>query len=377
MTMFRSLGRKLIRITPAVVWLLAIGGAMMLFSREHRVGSLSGFAEDRSITIAPTELGRVRELRAELHQFVEPGDILVQFDDRDDQLALATMTTDLEHLRKEIESEASKLQFEEAGLDVDSQDLSRRFLTDRESAHVQYLSALATQAGDKGRLNGLLVEEDILEQLYKETSASFRELNAFKTGVQEVRERVRANEENLARMQKAYQEADARWFAHHDRQKIPYDREAVLAPLHVAVQVKEREILELVHRIDEGVRRAPIRGQITALYVGIGDTVVAGNPMLVISPTSTKRVIAYLPESETATVRVGEKLRVLPVAKGREGNRSMEGRIVSVADAIREAPTRFRRMPNLPVWGREVVIRIEGKPGLIPGEAVSINWKAN
>ncbi len=369
--------RGVSRWIPTVVWVGAIGAAVSLYRGEHTVGSVQGFAEDRSITIAPSEVGRVRELRASLHQFVEPGDILVQLDDRECQLRLATLTAELERLRKDIDAERSQLAMSQTDLELTEEDLSRRLLTDRESAHIQYLSMMAIQAGDQARLNGLMVEEDILNQLLHKKDASFREVNNFKTEIDAVRARLKSNEDNLARMHKAFRDADLRWYMHHEQQKMPYDRDAVLAPLHVAVQVKEHEILELVHRIDENVRRSPIHGQVTALYAGSGDTVNAGDPILVVSPTSTRRVIAFVSEAEAGRVRVGAPMRIHPAARSPDGRRAMDGEIVSVADTIREAPERFRRMPNIPVWGREIVIRIDGDAMLIPGESVSINWQRN
>ncbi len=366
-----TLRRSFKRYAPPVIWGLAVIAAITMYPRRLSPGAFLGYAEDRSIVMTNIEPGMVRELGAGLHEFVEPGDVLVRMDDRGERLELVTLTTDLERLRKEVDAERSKLELDVANIEFNEIDLSRRLLTDRESAHIQYLSALVTQASDQSLLNGLLVELDILNRLFEKEQASFRELNNFETQVETVRTRIETNKENIARMLQVFQDADRRWFTYSDRQELPIDYESVLTPIRLAADVREREIAELTYRMDQCILRSPIHGQVTALFVQSGDRVMSGDPLLVISPVRTDRVVAYLPENQAALASLGSSVRLYPVSSGPDGPRKIEGTVQSISDAIRETPLRHRKVPNWPVWGREVIIST-GNETLLPGEAVSL-----
>lgn len=358
-----------------MVWIVALGAAAFLYSRRSMTGSLVGYAEERSVTVAHLEPGMVREMRIELHQSVEPGQLLAKMDDRDDRLHLNTISTDLKRLEREVEAERIRLGMEESSAELNSEDLARRLLVDREEAHIQYLVQIVQRAGDQATLDGTLVEYDILKGLFEGEQANFREVNLMKTQVDTLRARIHKNDEALERMKKAFKEADERWFSFTDRQQQPIDYESVLTPIRMAADVREKEIEELIFRIDQHVLRAPVRGQVTAVFVEPGDRVLAGEPLITISPTATDRVVAFLPEDRTRIVYLGEPVRVFPIGGGLAGRQGMQGKVLSVADAVTEAPARFRKMPTWPVWGREVIVALSDEVTLMPGEAVSLRFE--
>lgn len=360
---------------PIAVWLLALAAVLVLYSRRSNTGSVVAYGEERSITIAHLEPGMVRELRVELHQIVEPGELLAKMDDRADRLRLSTISKDLERLKYEVEAERSQIEMAQASADLDARDLARRLLVDRESAHIQHMVQIIERAGDQATLDGTLVEYNIMKRLYEEDQANFRELNLMKTQVDALRARVKTADEALERMKKAFKEADERWFAFTDAQQDPVDYESVLTPIRLAADVREREIRELVFRIDQYVIRSPARGQITAIYVEPGDRVLAGEPLVNISPTATNRVVAFLPPERSKFVYLGEPVRVFPVAATNEQSRQVQGAVLSVADAITEAPIRFRKMPSWPIWGREVIVTLSNDATLMPGEAVTLRFE--
>lgn len=367
----RGIRQNIKRAAPGIVWVLAVIAAISIHPRRLTTGNVIGYAEDLSVTVTHTEPSVVRELAARLHEIVEPGDILIRLDDREERLAIQAIAADIDRLRNEVEAERAKLELEVANVELNSADLARRFLTDREAAHIQYLSSLVTQASDQALLNAMLVEYDILKRLYDTDQAAFRELNTFETQMEPVRARVKENKQNVERMLQAFKDADKRWFDFADRQEVPVNYESVLTPVRLAADVRECELKQLAFRIDQRVLRSPIHGQVTAMYVRNGDRVMAGTPLMVVSPVRSNRVVAYLPENQIAFVSVGDPVRLYPASATSDGPRSFEGKIHSVADAVREAPLRFRRMPTWPVWGREVVIQMSSN-SLLPGEAVSL-----
>lgn len=357
---------------PIVVWIAAIVVALGLARRISHTGPLTGYAEDRTVTLVNLSSGMVRDVRPRLHEEVQEGEIVARLDDTADTLHLRTLQVDVKRLQSEVEAEAAKLAMDASREDTSERDLSRRFMVDRESAHIQYLNQLLTDANDRALLNGAIFEYEIVKDLMDKKTASARELNRVRTDMESLRARIDENKPTIARMKLAFDDADMRWHNYNKQKKDPVDYEPVLTTARLAADVREREIAEVVHRIDQHVVRAPIRGQVTALYADAGDSVIAGGPLMAISPTLTSRVIAYLPESGVASVRVGERMRVTPVASTAGGRRTYSGKIVSMADVVAEAPVRYRRAPQWPMWGRAVVILLDSGAALMPGEAVTL-----
>lgn len=118
--------------------------------------------------------------------------------------------------------------------------------------------------------------------------------------------------------------------------------------------------------------RASVNGQVTSLSAVPGDHVPPGSPLVVISPESTSHVVAYVPESLIGAVQVGRAVTVHRAAATAADQRGRPGTIVRLSAVVAEAPHRFRAIPTRPVWGRGMVVALDGGMTLIPGEAVTI-----
>ena len=114
-------------------------------------------------------------------------------------------------------------------------------------------------------------------------------------------------------------------------------------------------------------------GQVTALVAHAGDSIDAGQVLVRISPATANRVLAYLPEQAALTVSEGATVSVACVAAGDGGTRVFPGTVERISAAVDEAPSRFRRIPTYPVWGRGLVVALADDARLMPGEAVTIS----
>ncbi|UCE58160.1 MAG: HlyD family efflux transporter periplasmic adaptor subunit [Phycisphaerales bacterium] len=368
----RGARRKLIAAVPVVIWLLAIAATFQLYQRASFVGTVVGFADDQPVTLADLEPGIVRKVHVQLHDLVVHGQMVVTMDDRQERIELRAVEEDSERLRAEVLAEEARLSASNAGAIADVDDLARRFSIDRESAHVDYLSQLVQDAWDRILLRGARVEYDIVRSLHEDGNASLRELNDIQTEMDSLKAVVDENVAVLERKKRAFQEADQRWgsFLEHGDVAIPY--EPVLTPLRLAIDVRQRDIEEIVLRIDAHVLRATTDGQVTALLAHAGDRVQAGSPLVTISPTATNLAVAYLPEQMTLSAQVGAPVSVSCLATTGRGRRDYTGVVVSLSATVTEAPLRYRQMPTYPVWGRGMLVALDDDARLIPGESVRI-----
>ncbi len=370
----KCMRRWLVAITPAVVWFLAIGVSLTLYFRVGAQGIVVGFADCKPVKLAHLESGVIREVYVELHDQVLRGQALLALDDQEERIQLAGIETDIQRLRAEVAAEQARLTVDNNRAEADVEDLARRFSVDRETAHIEYLTQYAVDARERIELRGLLVEYEIIKDLYENGQAQFREINDIETEVLALQTRIEKNEKTLERLKQAFDDTDRRLFSFKQRGDVAAPYDPVLTPLRLAVDVRQHDLEEIVRRIDRHVLRAPQDGQVTALLAGAGDSVIPGESLVEISPNQTNRVSAYLPENMALSARVGASVFVHCVAAANGVRREYPGTIESLSATVNEAPQRYRTIPNRPVWGRQLVASIDQDVQLLPGEAVTLSF---
>ena len=370
----RAARRRVIAVVPAVVWLLTIVVALQLYQRPGAVPTMRGHAEDAPVRLAHFEPGVVRGVHVELYEQVTRGQVLLTMDDREERNQLAAIERDVARLSAEITAERARLQADNARATAYYVDLVRRFAIDREAAHIDYLAQLVEDVRDRILLRGSLVEYDIVPTLYDEGQAALRELNDIETQADALEATIKENVAVIARKKEAFEESDRRWIQYVEHESVEMSYDPVLTPLRLAVDVRERDLEEVVRRIDAHVLRSPIEGQVTGLLAHAGDNVGADPtlPLVTISPTSTNLVVAYLPERTALAAEVGTPVSVRCLATAAGRRRQYPGTVVSVSATVTEAPPRYRPTPTYPVWNRGLVVALNNGVRLIPGEAVTI-----
>ena len=357
------------------VWILAIAGAWHLHLRVAATGTITGFADDQPVRIAHLEPGVVRVVHVRLYDAVAGGQILVSMDDRQERIQLATVEQDIERLRAEIVAAEARLSADNARAQADVDDLERRFAVDRERARIDHLSQIVVDARNRIDLRGKTIELEITRDLQDKGASTWRELNDIQTEVDSLQAAISMNVDVLDRLQEAYREADRRWDRYRTRADVVTTYDPVLTPLRLAIDVRSNDLDEIVRRIDTHVLRAPIDGQVTAMSAHPGDYVQAGATLATISPITTNRVTAYLPEQLARSTRVGAPVTVYRLASVERQGRGFPGTIVGLSATVSEAPLRHRRIPTYPVWGRGLTVSLNGDAHLIPGEAVTLSLR--
>ena len=101
--------RRVIAALPVVVWVLAIAVAYRLHQRAGVVGTVTGFANDRPVTLAHLEPGVVQKVHVRLYDEVARGRVLVTMDDRQERVRLAAIEKEIERLRAEVTAERARV----------------------------------------------------------------------------------------------------------------------------------------------------------------------------------------------------------------------------------------------------------------------------
>lgn len=106
-----------------------------------------------------------------------------------------------------------------------------------------------------------------------------------------------------------------------------------------------------------------------------GEKVSSFNPILTLARKSPTMVRGYINEKIYTSVGVGDMVEITSQVNGQK----IPGKIVGMSSRIVPFPVRLLKAPEMPMYGREVMIRLPQDNGLLLGEKVSIaempGWK--
>ena len=114
---------------------------------------------------------------------------------------------------------------------------------------------------------------------------------------------------------------------------------------------------------------APIAGIIGSISFSPGELVSSFTPIMTINSKTPSFVIGYIHENSAQMIGLGDEVNVL-----RESTREdpITGSVVGVGSRIVEYPIRLRKNPDMPLWGREVQIKIPKDNNMLLGEKLII-----
>lgn len=106
-----------------------------------------------------------------------------------------------------------------------------------------------------------------------------------------------------------------------------------------------------------------------------GEKVSSFNPILTLARKAPTMVRGYINEKIYTSVGVGDMVEITSQVNGQK----IPGKIVGMSSRIVPFPVRLLKTPEMPMYGREVMIRLPQDNGLLLGEKVSIaempGWK--
>jgi len=110
-------------------------------------------------------------------------------------------------------------------------------------------------------------------------------------------------------------------------------------------------------------------GLIANVNVTVGEKISPFAPMLTLTAHTPTLVSGYIHEKVYNRVAMGDSVTV--TSSGERGGK-VRGIVVGVGSRIVAFPVRLRKVPELVIWGREVMVRIPATNPFLLGEMVSI-----
>jgi multidrug resistance efflux pump len=315
----------------AVVW-----GTLRDVGAEGR-----GYGFAPPVRVAALETGLVQEIAVDLHQVVEPGDIVVKMDPAPLQDERAVVSARL--------LAAQEIAASETANDV------RRFAEGVEGVMVDQ-ARLSTQVQEDRALLANLQERLSIElDLANSGASSDQAVEEWRRQIRVVEARIRAGSSALAVVNEAANAARERTSTLPVG--TPTERWEVVAA------AKELDAID--GRIDRMNLRSAVSGQVTQIYRTAGEVVPAGEPVLEVRSLGTRDVVAFLQPGEVGGLQQGDKATVR-----RATGQVVSGRLVSVGSGPQPLPEALWHNPQSPEYAVPVRIELDGEVG--PDEPVVV-----
>jgi multidrug resistance efflux pump len=363
----------------------------MLFHHRSQRFEVLGIAQGQVRQVAATCAGRLKNVPVELFQKVKKGDpvavIDTVLDDEHLEAELATTRAEIERLMAELAATQDSLTAEAANMETDRIAAQRRFYVDVENARLGVLELKTLLETDRIMLEDLRLNTKIFasQSALDANDTTYYEWRKMKVEHEALAKKIEENERLLSQAEGDFEQAQQRRDEFAQRQPQHPSVDGALDVIREAIKVQEQLVEQLLARSEPLVLKAPIDGVVSQILrrpvrrtgEGVvrqmlkrsGETIMAGEPILTISSIRPSEIIAYVSEEQLVWIQEGVEVEVLketdPVRIGRS-------RVTYFGPIMEVMPQRLWIVPDIPQWGRPMLIEIPPGLKLIPGEIVGI-----
>ncbi|MFI5179081.1 MAG: efflux RND transporter periplasmic adaptor subunit [Vicinamibacterales bacterium] len=375
-------------VLAGLVVLVAAGGYITWRSLSPRESTDDAQVAGHVSPVAARVNGPVIAIRVQDNQAVKAGDVLVDIDPRDYELAVqkaeadlaaaqaaaraaqtgvpitsTTSTSELKAAETGTANAAAMLKAAEREVDA-----SRAKVEAAKARREEALANATRAAQDLSRLKTLVDKDEISKQMYDAAVATDASARAA----------VANADASIAEAEANYQGAEARRVQATGALTQAQDQATVAgtAPQQIAltkaravnadaqVQQAEATLAQATLNLERTAVRAPANGVISRRAVEVGQVVQAGQPLLAVTSLSDVWVVANFKETQLHAMRAGQPAEVSVDAYG---GRRYHGKVDSIAAATGAT---FSLLPPDNATGNfvKVVQRVPVKIVLDPGQ---------
>ena len=378
-----------VHFLPLIVWLGTLAVVVALFShRSHRY-EIVGFAQGPIHRVAATCDGRLTALTVELFDEVKKGQVLAVLNSVPDnenpqdviQAQTDTIVAEIDRLRAEWDATKERLLGAAAGMETDAVVNARRFALDVEDKNFRVQELDTRIRADKVELKRLKLDRQIfvVGGRLDANDMALYELKRLESDYDAAVKRIADNEALLALAREDLKRAEDRReaFAEQDIQDPEMTAASVLVDKSIEVQKKRMSELQVELAALAPVElKAPFDGVVSLVQHNPGEAILTGEPILTIAKREPDNIVAYATEEQAARVSRNMKVQLIDrnnIDKNmRRRTLMVESRVVYVGPTVEQMPARLWRNPNMPQWGRPILIEIPPNMKLVPGAMVGI-----
>jgi multidrug resistance efflux pump len=333
----RILGPLAAVAAAGLFWILSHGGASPALS-------VRGYAEVIDHPVASLQTGRIVSVKVALGQHVKVGDVLATMDSRE----------------LDIKLETARVALAQSNAELAAQEVSARAAVARAELLVVRLKGSATR--DQAALAEVKQQLGRLQKLADEQLVQ----------VQEV-ERAKLQEAQLSASVSMYDAAVQQRQGGLGRGMTSgattLDVGRLVAPYREAVRLREEAVKLGALALEEATIRSRVEGTVSLIVFREGDIVPAGTEILRVATGRPGVILCFMPERSVEKVWPGMTAHLRTTGAF---DSSFVGHVTEISPELEEVPIRARLSPNVPAWGRRVLIEGTPKRPLVLGEALHV-----
>lgn len=369
----QRLRRARFSLFPVLIFAVAVALTVVLWGRRNAAPNATGAVDAVRYDVASEIDGwLVWESPQPLDLFdtVTAGEPVARLDDGPTRQALAALEAALAQARQEVVAAEAELRLDDELRQQDRVIESRRLALDVEDIRLTVLDHKAELQAERIHLQRREEQMTLAKRLWDGGAATELEYLAAKLERDVVAEHIKGLELLVSEAQTQFAAAQERAASLPEAAKA--DVAAALGPLREAAAAQEALVRELEQRVASLVIRAPVTGQITAVWRRPGQSVRRGDPIITISDPVARRVISY--------VRADQRLEPEPgmavIVRSRSNpSKVHRGRVTQVGAQVELVPLQHQRVPNVFEWGQAVGIDLPPDTTFRPGEMVDLSIK--
>ncbi len=391
--------RLRLHLLPILVWLGAVLCVIGLFTRRSQRFEIVGMARSPVVHVSVNCPAKLKTISVQLFEKVKKGQTVAIVDTVLDneqprvelQTQLDAILAEIEHLSAQLVPTQETLLAEKSDRVIDRIARMRTFDIDIENARIQILSLRSQIASDQIVLEDLASEVKITHDLVEQKAIAPVEQEKAQIQYNALAKKIEENEKLLDQaesdLEQAWQRRDE--YAKNNPFNPSVDGALEVIRKQIAVQdrlmkgvlaqldaLKARESLEIKAPIDGVV--IPVQHQTNETItlrpgekiIGQpGEVVTAGEPILAIAEEIPGEIIAYIGERLLGELEENMSVEII---KERVPPQIAKSLITQIGPTMELMPERMWLNPNIPQWGRPVLIEVPKGLELVPGEMVGI-----
>ena len=333
-----------IKSLPPLFFLLLCIACGLLWQSAVLQGGFLGVAEGSRSVVTALQPGVLGTLQTEAYDRVKAGQPLAEFNPFEPRVELDLLNSEVQLARLQWEPTAH----EEYGFSADRLLLEiHRLRTEEAVAQVN----LARAENDVKRNQPLFQEKLVSEEIF-DLSNKTRDL--YRAEIETKRQAIQALE---ARFQEITRQSTANEGQIGKQERLA----SLLGNLHTASNLIGRKTLT-----------APIDGLVAAIYRRPGESVLAGEPLLLINSEWSTRVVGYLRQPYPFTPEIGQRVRVTTQERR---TRQVDGVLVQIGAQVESITNTLAMLPQgkLIDAGLPLVVDLPADARIRPGEVVSLS----
>jgi len=359
------------RTLPLIVWSVCAVLCVVLLTNRARSFQYIGLAQAPQYEVSASATGTIDTLVVALFQDVQAGEVVATLDERPVLAAIATSNAMITKLQADLGSaRAQMFSGSGSGLADYNADL-RRFQIDEEDRRLEALSLRVVIESDEVERTRLWLDVERKRQLLVDGIIGQSLFEMIKASHDVVDTRLTKNKILLAQTEEEYRVARDRRRAYEGGLAVIPEAAPQLLPLQEAISIEAARLLEIQIQRASLVLRSPVDGRVSSVFGRRGQTVVPGEPVVIISERTVNEIVAYLAEADG--LRVEEQQPVRLVSHTRPGVVA-DSVVLRISPGIQVLPQRLWRNPQVADYGRAVVIAPQAAMRLTPGETIEVRF---